>query len=125
MTERRAHPRFAISRELIISAVEPVSQRRIEYYSRSVNVSRGGMLFYTIAQFHEKTPCECRFQTAKGERILHRPGTILRTVDAAEVPEGLPAQQQLYALEFNKLLSDEEVLLIADLTEDQLRQTLS
>ena len=70
----------------------------VEYYAHTINISQGGMLFYTIARFDEKTKCHIKFKSNR-MALIEREGVILRIVKEQR-PEHLKENEVMYALEF-------------------------
>lgn len=108
MFERRKYERYDFRKELIISASHPENHKHVEFYAKTVNISRGGQLLYTIADFKEKTPCKIRFRTNAGA-TLERKARILRKVQG-ERPDFLKETESLYALEYDQVMSEVEIL---------------
>lgn len=115
--EKRKFERFDFTKELIISADHPDENKSIEFYARTLNISRGGMLIYTIAQFEEKTKCEVRFKNHAGVSMLAK-GKILRIVNEGR-PDFLKENESMYAFEFLKTFSEKE---ISDILEEKVKK---
>lgn len=111
--EKRKYERFDFSKELIISADNYIEQSKvIEYYARTINISRGGILFYTIAQFKERTKCIVKFRSNRDE-VFNVKSVILRVITENR-PAHLKPNEQMYALEFTKVFSHEELERLLD-----------
>lgn len=96
--ERRKYERFDFQKELIIFADSPMQKKEIEYYAKTINISQGGLLIYTIAEFKEKTRCIVRFKSNK-LKLVEQKGRILRIV-TEDRPNYLKEPEKMYALEF-------------------------
>ncbi len=110
--ERRKYERFDFLKELIIFADNPLNKKEIQYYAKTLNISRGGLLIYTIAQFKEKTKCIVHFRSNKLE-LIERKGTILRVV-TNDRPDYLKDSETMYAFEFNTPFSTDDVVGIIE-----------
>ncbi|MDH5655963.1 MAG: PilZ domain-containing protein [Spirochaetia bacterium] len=109
--ERRQFERFNFEKELIIAAKNPIEKKEVQFYAKTINISRGGMLFFTIAQFKPKTKCWVKFKT-NSYKGMELKGKILRVVEENR-PEYLKESEVMYALEFDEVFSDygmEEIL---------------
>ncbi len=117
--ERRKYERFSFQKELIIYADPPFkSGRTIEYYAQTINLSQGGILLYTIANFPEKKSCTVRFISNKRKRI-EKKALILRVVTEGR-PDYLRANEKMYALAFQKVMTKDELIDIIEITEGVL-----
>lgn len=108
--ERRQYERFDFQKELIIDALGPMDKKSIQYYAKTINISQGGMLIHTIANFREKTRCQIRFKGNNLKR-LEKEATILRQV-TENIPEYVSEKEKVYALEFQNAYTQEEVQAI-------------
>lgn len=106
MFERRKYERIEFQKELIIMSDSPEHGKPIEFYAQTLNISRGGMLLYTIAEFKEKKKCIVRFKSNRFERV-EKHARILRMVQG-DRPDHLKEVEKMYALEFDRVLPDEE-----------------
>ena len=106
-TNKRKYERFDFARELIVSAEIPGDKRSIEYYAKTINISRGGILFYSIAEFNEKTSCRVNFKSNNSLKV-ESTGKILREVKENR-PDFIKENEHMYALEFSKLVSEDEL----------------
>lgn len=112
MFEKRKYERFPFKKELTISASSSLANRQVEFYATSINISEGGILLYTIAQFKEQTACLVRFKSNKFATI-ERKGTILREVKG-EPAEGMRENDHMYALEFAQAFTKEQLMNILE-----------
>jgi hypothetical protein len=108
--DRRKYQRFDIKVELTIVAATWPDDKSREFLAYTLNISRGGMLFYSIAEFSAGKVCHMRF--APGGQTIERTGTIGRALEEPE-PGLLPLHSRLYALAFSTPLSEEEFRIVA------------
>ncbi len=108
--EKRKYERFEFKRELTVHAAGPSVKKPIQYYATSLNISQGGILFYTIAEFKEKVSCVVNFKSNRMESVETK-GLILREVKENR-PEGLKENDKLYALQFNKPITHDRLMEI-------------
>ena len=109
--ERRKYERIDFKKELIVYVPDKFTKKQIEYYSKTINISQGGMLFYTIADFKENTQCIARFKSNKYS-VVEKPGTVLRVVSQGR-PDYLRDNEKMYALEFKETFPYDVLLEIA------------
>jgi hypothetical protein len=110
--EKRKYERFDFNRDLTITADSPDNGRPIEYHATMINISRGGILLYTIAQFKPKTKCTVKFKSNKF-LMIEAKGIILRVVSEGR-PAHLKESEAMYALEFAKVFEENEFFDILD-----------
>ncbi|MCB1139743.1 MAG: PilZ domain-containing protein [Leptospiraceae bacterium] len=104
--EKRKYPRFPFKRRLTILAESPQLKKTIEYDASGINLSRGGILLESRADFAEGTGCVVTFLDFADSQVK-KDGTIRRV----EAPEGmsLPEAVRLYGIEFEKQLEEVEL----------------
>ena len=102
--ERRKYERFRFEKELIIGAQNPLEKKEVQFYAKTIDISQGGMLFYTIADFKPKTKCWVKFKTNSFKGMDLR-GKIVRKVEENR-PDFLKENEQMFALEFDQVLSE-------------------
>lgn len=117
-SERRQYERHNFQKEMIIQAVNPMSKQSIEFYAKTINISRGGILAYTIADFKENTKCVAKFKSNKYS-LIERKGTVLRIVEH-DRPAHLRESEKMYALEFDDAFTETQLLAILDKIGDNL-----
>jgi len=105
--ERRQYERFDFSKDIIIAAENPLEKKEVQFHAKTLNLSRGGMLICTIAQFKPKTRCWVQFKSNSFKSIEAK-GNILRVVEENR-PQSIKANEILYALEFEKVFSEFEI----------------
>ena len=105
--ERRKYERFDFTKELIIAAENPLEKKEVQFYAKTLNISRGGMLIYTIAEFKPKTKCWVKFKSNSFQGIESK-GVILRVVEENR-PDDLKASEKMYAFEFASVFSEFEL----------------
>jgi len=105
--EKRKYERFDFSKELIIAAENHFEKKAVQFYANTLNISRGGMFIYTIAQFKPKTRCHVKFKSNSFEGIESR-AIILRSEEENR-PGFLKETEHMYALEFEKVFSEDEL----------------
>lgn len=106
-SERRQYERFNFVKDFIIQASSPRDKQKIDFHAKTINISRGGMLIHSIADFRENTKCQAVFISNRFKRIK-RSGTVLRVV-TNEQPAHLRKGERFYALEFEEPFTDEEL----------------
>ncbi|MCB1167123.1 MAG: PilZ domain-containing protein [Leptospiraceae bacterium] len=102
----RQHPRFPFRRQLTILAKEPKLGKTIGYDATGVNLSRGGILLESRADFETDTLCTLTFKDLQ-DQINTRTGAIRRV----EKPDNsnLPDAIRLYGIEFDEPFSEEQL----------------
>jgi len=108
MFEKRKFARYKFTVPLKVWAVSPHLKKEIQYHGETINISRGGMLFASIAVFGEKTDCHVEFPSEHGEQVS-RVGSVLRTVPDAPEKKKLPPEMKVYALQFNETMDETEL----------------
>ncbi|MBU45101.1 MAG: hypothetical protein CMN76_17960 [Spirochaetaceae bacterium] len=102
--EQRKHPRFPFKRTLTIFAESPQLRKTIEYDATGINLSRGGILLESRADFAEGTRCTLTFHDSQEEKVT-RTG-LIRRVEAA--PGMQPSEAMLlYGIEFDETMSED------------------
>ena len=110
MFELRKYPRFEFKTDLFVRAAAQPLGRQVEYYARTLNFSRGGILFHSIACFDRRTRCVVRFENVRGD-VVTREGVILRAGEEAPdsgQADALKPEESIYALEFDAVLTEAE-----------------
>jgi hypothetical protein len=107
MNDKRLHERY--DRNFTIRIYNPEMRKSIELFGQGLNISRGGILFHTLATLNLNSKCKVVFSTINNLE-LEKSGRILRmeNADAAKYPQ-IKAGEQIYAMQFDKLLSPEEM----------------
>ncbi|MEQ8351733.1 MAG: PilZ domain-containing protein [Leptospiraceae bacterium] len=102
--EKRQYPRLPFRRQLTIFAESPQLKKTIEYDATGINISRGGILLESRADFAESTRCSIMFHDLNDANVT-RTGLIRRV----ETPEGMPLPDavRMYGIEFDELVSQE------------------
>lgn len=104
--DRRQYKRYSCS--ITIEAIQPMIKKVISLYGKGIDISRGGLLFYSKAPFKEGLDCSIVFTTE--DRKLNKGGKVLRTV--APDPERFPQVGKgdfIYAAEFDRPLTEKEI----------------
>tara|TARA_Y100001933_G_scaffold191012_1_gene190307 strand:- start:158 stop:430 length:273 start_codon:yes stop_codon:yes gene_type:complete len=79
-------------------------KKTIEYDATGINLSRGGILLSSRADFAEETRCSLTFHDSS-DSTVNRTG-IIRRVEAP--PDmNLPEPLRLYGIEFDELITEE------------------
>ncbi|MBR31863.1 MAG: hypothetical protein CMN77_11150 [Spirochaetaceae bacterium] len=102
--EKRQHPRLPFKRQLTIFAESPQLKKTIEYDATGINLSRGGILLSSRADFAEGTRCTLTFHDVN-ESTVSRTGIIRRVQTPPDM--NLPEPEHLYGIEFDDLISEE------------------
>jgi len=108
--DQRKYERYRYDGRLTIQAHSPKLNRVIQYDATGLNVSQGGILLKSRADFEEDTNCELSM-TDKTGKSFKRTGLIRRVESTGtEVEEG----HVLYGIQFATLLAEEELGLLMD-----------
>ncbi len=112
MKDNREHERY--ERNFTIRIYNPEMKKNIDLFGQGLNISRGGILFYSLATLSLNTKCKVVFKTTT-DLELEKSGKILRmeNPDAAKYPQ-VRADERIYAMQFDKLLTPEEMNCISD-----------
>ncbi len=106
MAENRAHPRLKFTQDLTVYAAGPLGMKKIEYFGRGFDISLGGILFASIAQFAPSAACTIKLKGRDGSQ-LEMSGKILRVTGSNA---DLAANESVFALQFDRELSDAELM---------------
>lgn len=86
-----------------VHADSPLNRGVIEYYGKGIDISRGGILFVSMADFKPSASCFIKLQRVDGTN-LEKKGVIVR----AQGDTALKEKESYFALQFNEPLSDED-----------------
>lgn len=104
--DKRKYQRYSCS--ITVEAIQPLLKKVISLYGKGIDISQGGILFYSKAPFKEDSDCTIVFTTE--DRKLNRGGKIVRTIEPN--PERFPQvgkDDTIYAAEFSRPLSEDEL----------------
>ena len=107
MIEKRKYTRYDFIKDIQVFALNEFTGQKIEYYGRGVNICQGGILFYSIADFTAKANCLISLNYKFINRI-EKNGIILR-INNPDESEKRSENEILYAMQFNTIISEEEL----------------
>lgn len=104
--DKRKYQRYGCS--ITVEAIQPLLKKVISLYGKGIDISQGGILFYSKAPFKADTDCTIVFVTE--DRKFNRGGKIVRILEAD--PERFPQVGKgdtIYAAEFSRPLTEKEL----------------
>jgi len=106
MAERRKFHRLEFRKELMICAPGSQPGKRVQFYAKGVDISRGGIRLYTIARFEPDSPAQVTFRSDLGATI-EREGRIVRIIEE-DRPADLKESETVYAFEFDQPFTEKQ-----------------
>jgi len=108
MNNKRIYQRYEC--DIKIKLYHKDLEQDILLHGKGINISQGGILFYSLASLKIDTKCSVYFKLKEESKLIIKEGKVLRVNDPDKSKfTFVKKTENIYAMQFNNILSIEEL----------------